>query len=85
MFEEVLPYEKFTVRVLESDIPRIPTIIDSLLSQPEKIAAMQKELECVNKARTESTPCYMHFAHLFCCASAEPVLVTYEVTALAYI
>ncbi|KAK3259737.1 hypothetical protein CYMTET_31278, partial [Cymbomonas tetramitiformis] len=51
IFEEILPFEKFTVRVLEKDIPQLPAILDAIVAEPGRLEAMQKELSCVHQAR----------------------------------
>jgi hypothetical protein len=49
VFEELLPYDKFTVRVPERDIPRLHEILEKIQQQPGLVEAMQAELACVHQ------------------------------------
>ena len=41
VFEELLPYDKFTVRVPEREIPRLHEILEAIQQQPGLVQAMQ--------------------------------------------
>ncbi|KAK3266060.1 hypothetical protein CYMTET_25293 [Cymbomonas tetramitiformis] len=43
-WEEILPYQNFTVRVSESDIPKLPELLEAI--HPARLAQMQDELAC---------------------------------------
>jgi len=52
-FEEILPYAKFSVRVSEADIPRLPEILRNITQS--QVQQMRKELSCVWKRLTWSS------------------------------
>ena len=49
MFEELLPYDKFSVRMAEADIPRMHDILSALADDADAIRAMRRELFCARK------------------------------------
>jgi hypothetical protein len=49
VFAELLPYDKFSVRVAERDIPRLHETLAALQREPGRVAAMQAELACTYK------------------------------------
>jgi len=49
VFEELLPMDRFTIRVLEEDIPIMHEILEKVKQDEERVASLQKELSCVYK------------------------------------
>eukprot|EP00899_Mesostigma_viride_P026954 jgi/Mesvir1/7443/Mv19222-RA.1 len=46
-FEEVLPWERFSLSVPFDSMHRLPEIVEDALTRPDKIADMQRELACL--------------------------------------
>ena len=47
-YDDVLPYDEFSVRVAKADIPKIPDIVKAIT--PEKLDRMRQQLACAARA-----------------------------------
>lgn len=45
--DELIPWDKMSVRVAEKDIDRLPTILDDVMADAERMRSMRAELACV--------------------------------------
>jgi hypothetical protein len=74
--EEVIPYEKFSVRVAEADMERLPQILEAITSVSNCMASNNNsELDVLGFCVSDSSiGFYFIFAHYFC--TLDPCILT---------